>query len=208
MSRRRARRGASRRRAPAKALYGRRLMPAGRALVVILVALLVWTVLYAPTMKRAADASPIGIRRTISLAVLTPIAAVSDWIGLDELAGTIERAVGRDPGKPGGAFVPPPEDIPVAPDEPDDPDGERQRGRRRGRGGADPSARRPTGSSASRSSGTPSPPVSASSPSGCSGRGSSGFRARAGSPRGWRDPTTSTGRTRCAGSSIGSTPTS
>ena len=68
---------------------------------------------------RAADASPIGIRATISLAVLTPIAAVSEWIGLDAVAGTVERAVGREPGQTGGAFVPPPEDIPVAP--PDDP---------------------------------------------------------------------------------------
>ena len=108
----------------ARVLYGRRLMPAGRALVVLLVCLLTWTVLYAPTMRRAAEASPIGARRSISLAVLTPIAAVSEWIGLDELAGTIERTVGRDPGRPGGAFVPPPEDIPVAPPEdPDDPNG-------------------------------------------------------------------------------------
>ena len=106
-------------------LYGRRLMPAGRGLGVILVFLLTWTVLYAPTMKRAAEASSLGARRTISLAVLRPIAAVSEWIGIDELAGTIERAVGRDVGRPGGAFVPPPEDIPVAPvDDPDDPDGD------------------------------------------------------------------------------------
>ena len=109
---------------PEGAHYGRRLMPAGRVLVVVLVTLLVWTVLYAPSMKRAAEASPLGVRRTVSLAVLAPLAAVSDWIGINELASTIERAVGRDPGKPGGAFVPPPEDIPVTPDEGEqDPDG-------------------------------------------------------------------------------------
>jgi hypothetical protein len=102
---------------PARVLYARRLMPAGRVLVVVLVSLLVWTVLYAPTMKRAAEASPLGARRTVSLALLRPIAAVSDWIGLNELAGSIERTVGRDQGKPGGAFVPPPEDIPVTPEE-------------------------------------------------------------------------------------------
>ncbi len=107
-----------------KVIYGRRLMPAGRVLIVILVTLLVWTMLYAPTMKRAAEASSLGVRRSVSLAFLRPIAAVSDWIGMSELATTIERAVGRDPGKPGGAFVPPPEDIPVTPDETDgDPDG-------------------------------------------------------------------------------------
>jgi uncharacterized protein len=100
-------------------------MPAGRVLVVLLVCLLTWTFLYAPAMKRAADASPIGVRRTISLAVLTPFAAVSEWIGLDALAATIERAAGRDRGRPGGAFVPPPENIPVAPPEdPDEPNGD------------------------------------------------------------------------------------
>ena len=107
----------------AKVLYGRRLMPAGRVLVVLLVSLLTWTLLYAPALKRAAEASPIGTRRTLSLAILTPIAAVSDWIGLDQLAATIERAVGHDAGKSDGAFVPPPDDIPVAPpDDPGDPD--------------------------------------------------------------------------------------
>jgi hypothetical protein len=111
----------------ARALYGRRLMPAGRVLVVILVTLLAWTILYAPTMKRAAEASPLGARRSVSLTILTPIAAVSDWIGMSELTSTIERALGRDPDKPGGAFVPPPEDIPITPDEeeedPNDGDG-------------------------------------------------------------------------------------
>ena len=108
---------------PAGVLYARRLMPAGRVLVVILISLLVWTVLYAPTMKRAAEASPLGARRTVSLAFLRPIAAVSDWIGLNELAGSIERVVGRDQGRPGGAFVPPPEDIPLTPEGDDDHDG-------------------------------------------------------------------------------------
>jgi lysophospholipase L1-like esterase len=108
---------------PARVLYARRLMPAGRVLVVILVSLLVWTVLYAPTMKRAAEASPLGARRTVSLAFLRPIAAVTDWIGLNELAGSIERVVGRDQGRPGGAFVPPPEDIPLTPKGDDDPHG-------------------------------------------------------------------------------------
>jgi hypothetical protein len=89
----------------------------------MLVTLLTWTLLYAPTLKRAAEASPLGARRTVSLAILRPIAAVSDWIGLNELAGSIERAVGRDQGRPGGAFVPPPEDIPLTPDQGDDPHG-------------------------------------------------------------------------------------
>jgi uncharacterized protein len=108
---------------PARGLYGRRLMPAGRVLIVLLVTIFAWTLLYAPTLKRAAEASPLGARRTVSLAVLRPISAVSDWIGLNELAGSIEGAVGRDQGRPGGAFVPPPEDIPLTPDGEDDPRG-------------------------------------------------------------------------------------
>ena len=102
------------------ARFGRRLMPAGRVLVVLLVTLLVWTLLYAPSMKRAADASPLGIRRTVSLAVLTPFAALSEWTGIGELAGAIERATGKEAGSQGGAFVPPPEDIPLAPRTPDE----------------------------------------------------------------------------------------
>ena len=108
---------------PARVHHARRLMPAGHVLVVIVVTLLTWTLLYAPTLKRAAEASPLGARRTVSLVVLRPIAAVSDWIGLNELARSVERAVGRDQGRPGGAFVPPPEDIPLTPEGDDDPHG-------------------------------------------------------------------------------------
>jgi uncharacterized protein len=111
---------ADRRRSP----YGRRLMPAGRVLVVMLVALLGWALMYAPTMRRAAEASPEGVRRSVSLVVLTPLASVSEFFGLDALARTIERAVGREP-RPRGPLVPPPDDIPtVAPDPDPDPDGD------------------------------------------------------------------------------------
>jgi hypothetical protein len=114
-------------------------MPAGRVLIVILVMLLSWTLLYAPRMKRAAEASPLGIRRTVSLAVLTPFAAASEVIGLDALAETIERAVGREPGEPGGPFVPPPEDIPKASNEPNTGDKGEGNGENGKNGGNDPS---------------------------------------------------------------------
>ena len=102
--------------------FARRLMPAGRVLIVMLVALLTWTLLYAPTLKRAAEASPIGVRRTVSLAVLTPIASISGFLGLDALADAIERAVGHA-SRPSGPFVPPPDDLPVAPDGGEGPPG-------------------------------------------------------------------------------------
>jgi lysophospholipase L1-like esterase len=111
--------GIPRARASPRPRYARRVMPAGRGLVVIVAALVGWTTLYAPTLKRAAEASPLGARRSASLAVLTPIAAVSEFLGLDAVARTLERAVGR-PAQAGGPFVPPPEDIPVLPPVDDD----------------------------------------------------------------------------------------
>jgi hypothetical protein len=75
----------------------RRAMPAGRALVVILVSLLVWAVLYAPELKRSAEAAPVGTRRTISLAILDPLVWVTDRTGLTAAANAASRAAGRDP---------------------------------------------------------------------------------------------------------------
>jgi len=75
----------------------RRVMPAGRALVVILVALLVWAVLYAPELKRSAEAAPVGSRRTVSLALLDPLVWVTDHTGLTAAANAASRAAGRDP---------------------------------------------------------------------------------------------------------------
>ncbi|MEO8476206.1 MAG: GDSL-type esterase/lipase family protein [Actinomycetota bacterium] len=104
---------------------GRRTMPAGRALVVMTVCLLVWTVLYAPTLKRASEAQPLGARRTVSLWVLRPLAGISDLLQLTDVTDAAARALGRDPGgAPGGQA---PDDLPTidpsvsvspAPDEP------------------------------------------------------------------------------------------
>ena len=43
--------------------HGGRTMPAGRALIVILVALITWVFLYAPTLERSSEAGPLGTRR-------------------------------------------------------------------------------------------------------------------------------------------------
>lgn len=112
--------------ARARSIYGRRLVPAGRVLVVMLVMLLGWTLMYAPTLKRAAEVSPEGVRRSASIVILTPIAAVSEFFMLDSLAETIERAVGRPP-RPQGPFVPPPDDVPTVSPEPE-PDGDGGKG--------------------------------------------------------------------------------
>jgi hypothetical protein len=42
---------------------GRRGMPAGSVLIVMLVCLLMWGVLYAPELKRSSEAQPSGLRR-------------------------------------------------------------------------------------------------------------------------------------------------
>lgn len=113
--------------------HGRRTMPAGRVLIVMLVALLVWALLYAPSLKRASEAQPLGTRRTVSLWVLGPLAAFSDAVRLSTATDGASQALGRDPdAAPGGTIdVEEPEDIPTigpsasvspTPDEPVDED--------------------------------------------------------------------------------------
>jgi hypothetical protein len=94
---------------------GRATMPAGNVLIVLLVALLVWCILYAPSLRRASDAQPLGTRRTVSLWVLRPIAAVSDVIQLTRVTDGAIRVLGRDPdAAPGGTIdVPGPEELPT-----------------------------------------------------------------------------------------------
>ena len=77
---------------------GRHTMPAGRAIVVIAVCLLTWTVLYAPALERASLAQPPGTRRSASLLVLRPLAAISDLTRLGGLADGIRRAAGDEMG--------------------------------------------------------------------------------------------------------------
>jgi hypothetical protein len=99
-------RGAGARRRP-----GRHTMPAGRVLVVMLVCLLMWTVLYAPSLKRASEAQPLGTRRTVSLWVLRPLASISDVFQLTKITDAASRALGRDPdAAPGGQG---PDDLPT-----------------------------------------------------------------------------------------------
>ena len=93
---------------------GRRAAPAGRVLVVMLVGLLLWLFLAAPSLKRSAEASPDGVRRSVSLALLTPIAATSDVLGLTAFSDSLQRALGRDPDAPPGGelFAEEPEAVP------------------------------------------------------------------------------------------------
>ena len=75
---------------------GRRGMPAGRVFLVMTVCLLLWALLFAPELKRASERQPLGLRRTVSLAILSPLAAISDVIQLSEVTAAVQRALGRD----------------------------------------------------------------------------------------------------------------
>jgi len=101
-------------------------MPAGGVLVAMLVCLLVWGVLYAPELKRSSEAQPDGLRRTVSLAILSPVVWVSDHVGLTAATDAAEQALGRDPDAAvGGTFDVPIEidDIPTISPAPGDGNG-------------------------------------------------------------------------------------
>ena len=74
----------------------RRTVPAGKALVVMLVCLLAWLSLDATALRRAAEVSPIGARRTAALLFLRPLASISAFAQLDHLRNGIARAAGQD----------------------------------------------------------------------------------------------------------------
>lgn len=92
--------------------HGRHTMPAGKVLIAMLVCLLVWALLYAPTLKRASEAQPLGTRRTVSLWVLGPLAAISNVLQLTTLTDGVSSALGKDPDAAAGGDV---DDIVVPP---------------------------------------------------------------------------------------------
>jgi uncharacterized protein len=91
-------------RAPASgpAPRGPRSASAGDAFVTILVCLCLWTLLAAPILERDAEAGPVGARRTAALAILRPLASISESLRLSRVTGSVERALGRDPEAPAG----------------------------------------------------------------------------------------------------------
>ncbi len=84
---------------------------AGRVLGVMVVCLLLWSFLFAPVLERAADAGPLGARRTAALAFLRPLTGLSNVLLVGRVTEALERALGRDPdAAPGGVLdlEPPP----------------------------------------------------------------------------------------------------
>jgi lysophospholipase L1-like esterase len=93
---------------------GRQTSAAGQALIVMLVCMLGWTLLAAPTLRRSADASPDGARRTASRAALAPFEAISNLTRLTTVTDAAAEAVGHDPNlAPGGQVSLAPEPLPT-----------------------------------------------------------------------------------------------
>jgi uncharacterized protein len=88
----------------------------------MLVALLLWTFIEAPRLKEATEGAPFGARRTASLIVLTPLAAISEAVGLGALTRTFEGALGREEGGLAGTEAPEPLPTIKGPPPTDQPD--------------------------------------------------------------------------------------
>jgi lysophospholipase L1-like esterase len=77
---------------------GRVRAPWTRVLFLAVCAFAVWFVLFAPTLQHNAQVSPVGHRRTISLDITGPVAALSRGLQLSRIVS----ATGREDQKPGG----------------------------------------------------------------------------------------------------------
>jgi len=66
------------------------------------ICLVLWTLVAAPGLLHAAESSELGIRRTVSLGVLRPIARVSALLSLDRIGRGANAVLGRHDGGLGG----------------------------------------------------------------------------------------------------------
>ncbi len=73
-------------------------VPWTRVLLVGVVCFGLWFLLDAPSLQRSAQTSPLGTRRTVSMDVTGPVAALSRSLGLDNVVGWTDKVLGRSPG--------------------------------------------------------------------------------------------------------------
>ena len=90
---------------------GQATMPAGKVLIVMLVCLLSWGLIYAPSLKRSSEAQPLGTRRSVSLLLLKPLAAISNVLQLTRVTNGVSNALGKDPNAAGAPDPLPPIDF-------------------------------------------------------------------------------------------------
>jgi uncharacterized protein len=74
---------------------GRRTITWTRALWIGVLCFVVWLVLDAPTLMNSAEGSPLGVRRTVAMDFLRPIAWFSRETGLSHVVGAADRILGR-----------------------------------------------------------------------------------------------------------------
>ncbi|HVC68588.1 MAG TPA: DUF459 domain-containing protein [Acidimicrobiales bacterium] len=72
--------------------------PWRRVLFIGVVCFGLWFLLDAPSLQHSAQTSPIGTRRTVSMDVVGPVAALSRTLGLDNAVGWTDQVLGRRPG--------------------------------------------------------------------------------------------------------------
>ena len=73
----------------------RRMVGWTRAFFVGLCMFALWTVLDAPTLLRSAQASPLGVRRSVAMGVLRPLSSFSNDIGAAQLMRDVDQLLGR-----------------------------------------------------------------------------------------------------------------
>jgi hypothetical protein len=78
-----------------------------RVLGVSLAGFGLWLVLDAPTLQHNAQVSPVGVRRTVSLDVLGPIATISRGLGLSHVVSVADGFIGRNGNRPGNGLTTP-----------------------------------------------------------------------------------------------------
>ncbi len=83
---------------PEAATDGRVRLPWTRVLLLGALAFALWFLLFAPTLQHNAQVSPVGHRRTVSLDITGPVAALSRGLGLSHIVS----ATGRSSRQPGG----------------------------------------------------------------------------------------------------------
>ena len=73
-------------------------VPWTRVLLIGAVCFGLWFLLDAPSLQRSAQTSPLGTRRTVSMDVVGPVAALSRTLGVSNVVNWTDSALGRSPG--------------------------------------------------------------------------------------------------------------
>jgi len=76
-----------------------------RALLIGVAAFLVWLLVDAPTLQHNAQVSPVGVRRTVSLGILGPVATLSRVLQLSHIESVFAGATGHAHNGPAGGSV-------------------------------------------------------------------------------------------------------